>query len=216
MVTSALTLYRENGNGVPLICNRNVVDRGLSCRAYGPARDARPLTIRLIRLYQKPLCGTCVSLLETAHIFRPCFARPLRASRAMQSPSAHKKASARGRRASSGPSISQTGGLWRRSSTDNADRQFLGCRKGRRAGPGALAGAARRSFQTRGNTPAIRCASARSWLTRHPLNLRHVVVKNCLLAEIVPFDGYASPIIFSDGALIGLIVVPANTVADVE
>ena len=53
-------------------------------------------------------------------------------------------------------------------------------------------------------------------ITRHPLNLRHVVVKNCLLAAIVPFDGYASPILFSDGALIGLIVVPANTVADVE
>jgi hypothetical protein len=53
-------------------------------------------------------------------------------------------------------------------------------------------------------------------LPRHPLNLRHVVVKNCLLAAIVPFDGYASPILFSDGALIGLIVAPPNTVADVE
>ena len=53
-------------------------------------------------------------------------------------------------------------------------------------------------------------------ITRHPLNLRHVIVKNCLLAAIVPFDGYASPILFSDGALIGLIVVPANTVADFE
>ena len=53
-------------------------------------------------------------------------------------------------------------------------------------------------------------------ITRHPLDLRHVVVENCLLAAIVPFDGYASPILFSDGALIGLIVLPANAVADIE
>jgi hypothetical protein len=50
----------------------------------------------------------------------------------------------------------------------------------------------------------------------HPLNLRHVVVVNGLLTAIIPFDGYARPILFSDGALIGSIVLPANTVADVK
>jgi hypothetical protein len=34
-------------------------------------------------------------------------------------------------------------------------------------------------------------------------------------AAIVPFDGYARPILFSDGSLIGLIVLPAYTVSDV-
>jgi hypothetical protein len=51
---------------------------------------------------------------------------------------------------------------------------------------------------------------------RHLLNLRHVVVVNGLLTAIVPFDGYARPIRFSDGALIGSIVLPANAVADVK
>jgi hypothetical protein len=51
---------------------------------------------------------------------------------------------------------------------------------------------------------------------RHTLNSCHVVVKNGLLAANIPFEGYARPILFSDGALIGLIVLPANAVADVE
>jgi hypothetical protein len=51
---------------------------------------------------------------------------------------------------------------------------------------------------------------------RHPLNLRHIVVKNDLLAAIIPFDGYASPIRFSDGALIVFICMPTDTVADAE
>ena len=50
----------------------------------------------------------------------------------------------------------------------------------------------------------------------HPLNLRHVVVKNGLLAAIIPFDGYARPILFSYDALIILIVLPANAVADLK
>ncbi len=54
------------------------------------------------------------------------------------------------------------------------------------------------------------------YFRRHPLNLRHVVVLNCLLTAVIPFDGYARPILFSDGALIGSIVLPANTVADVK
>jgi hypothetical protein len=33
---------------------------------------------------------------------------------------------------------------------------------------------------------------------------------------LIPFDGFARPILFSDGALIGSIVLPANTVADVK
>jgi hypothetical protein len=51
---------------------------------------------------------------------------------------------------------------------------------------------------------------------RHLLNLRHVVVVNGLLTAVIPFDGYARPIRFSDGALVGSIVLPANTVADFE
>jgi hypothetical protein len=54
------------------------------------------------------------------------------------------------------------------------------------------------------------------YFRRHPLNLRHVVVMNGLLTAVIPFDGYARPILFSDGALIGSIVLPANTVADVK
>jgi hypothetical protein len=37
-------------------------------------------------------------------------------------------------------------------------------------------------------------------IRRHPLNLRHIVVKNGLRATIIPFDSYARPIPFSDGA----------------
>ena len=32
----------------------------------------------------------------------------------------------------------------------------------------------------------------------------------------IPFDRYTRPILFSDGALIGLIVLPASAVADIE
>ena len=53
-------------------------------------------------------------------------------------------------------------------------------------------------------------------ITRHPLYGRHVVVQDRLFAAIVPFDGHARPIFFGDGALIGLIVLPANTITDVE
>ncbi|HEY5504595.1 MAG TPA: hypothetical protein VIK28_05505 [Sedimentisphaerales bacterium] len=51
-------------------------------------------------------------------------------------------------------------------------------------------------------------------IRRHPLNLRHIVVKNGLLATIIPFDSYARPIPFSDGAPI--IWIPADAVADSE
>src|ERR1700738_2903963 len=55
-----------------------------------------------------------------------------------------------------------------------------------------------------------------SSLHRHSLNLRHVVVKNGLHATIIPFDRYARPIRFSDGAKIGHGGSPANTVAYFE
>jgi hypothetical protein len=45
-----------------------------------------------------------------------------------------------------------------------------------------------------------------------PENLR--LGADGLLAAIIPFDSYASPILFSDRALIGLIVLPANASAD--
>jgi hypothetical protein len=41
-------------------------------------------------------------------------------------------------------------------------------------------------------------------------------MQNLLLAATIPFDCYARPILFSDGALIGLIVLPANAVADIK
>ena len=37
-----------------------------------------------------------------------------------------------------------------------------------------------------------------------------------LLASTIPFDGYARPILFRDGALIGLVVLPGNLVADFQ
>jgi hypothetical protein len=40
--------------------------------------------------------------------------------------------------------------------------------------------------------------------------------KQGFLAVILPFDGYARPILFSDGALIIDISIPANAVADCE
>ena len=54
------------------------------------------------------------------------------------------------------------------------------------------------------------------YLIWHPLNSRHIVVKNGLLAATIPFDGYARPILFNDGALIGWIVLPANAVERLE
>jgi hypothetical protein len=53
-------------------------------------------------------------------------------------------------------------------------------------------------------------------IRRHSLNLSHVVVKNGLLATAIPFDGYARPIRFSDGATVGLIVSPAHAVSYFE
>ena len=57
---------------------------------------------------------------------------------------------------------------------------------------------------------------ASNQITRHPLYGCHIVVQNGLLAAIIPFDGYARPILFSDGALITQISIPKNTVADIE
>ena len=65
-----------------------------------------------------------------------------------------------------------------------------------------------------GGVSAKRLASNQS--RRYPLNLCHVVVKDGLLAAIIPFDGHASPILFNDGALIISISIPANAVADIE
>ena len=39
---------------------------------------------------------------------------------------------------------------------------------------------------------------------------------NGLLAAIIPLDDDTRPIRFGDGALVGLIVLPANAVADFE
>jgi len=39
-------------------------------------------------------------------------------------------------------------------------------------------------------------------------------VQNGLLASIIPLDGNTSPILVGNGATVGLIAVPANTVTD--
>ena len=41
-------------------------------------------------------------------------------------------------------------------------------------------------------------------------------MQNGLLAAIVPFDGYPSPIRRNDGTTVGLIVSPANAVANLK
>jgi hypothetical protein len=51
----------------------------------------------------------------------------------------------------------------------------------------------------------IRCRS---------INRIHVIVQNSLLASIVPPNGNASPILFGNGATVGLIALPANTVTN--
>jgi hypothetical protein len=53
-------------------------------------------------------------------------------------------------------------------------------------------------------------------LPPHPLNMRHVVVKNSLHAATIPFDSHARPIRFSDRALIGRRGSPANALANTE
>ena len=41
-------------------------------------------------------------------------------------------------------------------------------------------------------------------------------MKNGLLDAIIPLDGYARPVLFDDGALIDLIVLPGNAVPTVS
>lgn len=45
---------------------------------------------------------------------------------------------------------------------------------------------------------------------------RHVVVQNRLLLSVIPFDGDTGPILFRDDALIGVILGPIHTVADIK
>jgi hypothetical protein len=51
-------------------------------------------------------------------------------------------------------------------------------------------------------------------IRRRPLKLPHVIVKYRLLAAIIPLDGDACPIRFSDAAFVGVIILPTHTVAD--
>jgi hypothetical protein len=48
----------------------------------------------------------------------------------------------------------------------------------------------------------------------HSLNRTHVIVQNSLLATIIPLDSNTSPIPFGNGATVGLIALPANTVTN--
>jgi hypothetical protein len=51
---------------------------------------------------------------------------------------------------------------------------------------------------------------------RHALHRSHVIMQNGLLTAIVPFDGYARPIRFSDSAKVSRSEPPANAVIDPE
>ena len=53
-------------------------------------------------------------------------------------------------------------------------------------------------------------------IRRHALHRSHAIMQNGLLPPTVPSNSYARPIRFSDGARVGLIVSPANAVADTE
>ena len=53
-------------------------------------------------------------------------------------------------------------------------------------------------------------------IRRDPLNSRHIVMKNGLLAAIIPFDSCARTIPFREDALIIWISIPADAVADSE
>ena len=59
--------------------------------------------------------------------------------------------------------------------------------------------------------------SARSRRFRRSLKLSHIVVQNGLLTTTtVPLDRYTGPIRFGDGALVGIVLLPADFVADFE
>ena len=47
-------------------------------------------------------------------------------------------------------------------------------------------------------------------------NHLHVIMQHGLLVAIVPLESYARPILFRDGALIGLVFAPPNASADLE
>jgi hypothetical protein len=51
---------------------------------------------------------------------------------------------------------------------------------------------------------------------RHSLDVRHIIVKNGLLAAIIPFDGNTGPVLFGDGAKVRCRGSPADAVADIE
>src|SRR5271154_1295340 len=48
------------------------------------------------------------------------------------------------------------------------------------------------------------------------LNRSHVVVQDGLLAAVIPLYSNTSPILFSDGATVGLIVLPTDPIADAQ
>jgi hypothetical protein len=50
---------------------------------------------------------------------------------------------------------------------------------------------------------------------RHPIDARHIVVKNGLLGAIIPFDRYARPVRFNDGAAILWISIPRDALTNI-
>jgi hypothetical protein len=63
---------------------------------------------------------------------------------------------------------------------------------------------------------AVFAGSCSHRIRRCPFNLPHVVVQDRLLAAVIPFDGYTGPILCTDSAIVGVVVLPANTVADAK
>ena len=60
--------------------------------------------------------------------------------------------------------------------------------------------------------PGVEKSASGSRRFRRPFNLRHVIVLNSLLAAVIPLDRYSGPIRFGDGALVGIVLLPADFV----
>jgi hypothetical protein len=60
----------------------------------------------------------------------------------------------------------------------------------------------------------VEFGNASHYIRWHSINRPHIVVQDGLLASIIPLDSNTSPILFGNGAAVGLISVPANTVTN--
>jgi hypothetical protein len=60
--------------------------------------------------------------------------------------------------------------------------------------------------------PGVEKSASGSRRFRRPLKLPHVIVQNGLLTTTIPLDRYSGPIRFRDGALVGIVLLPADFV----